>query len=123
MPLIAGEEDYVFTSSRTRRLGHMGHAKAAIDRHMKPKTPWVLHDLRRTVASGMAKIGIKLPVIEKVLNHTGGSFKGIIGTYQRYDFAAEKRHALQVWADHVDGVVRGEPAGKVLHLGRGRDHG
>src|SRR5262249_61897823 len=38
---------------------------------------WTLHDLRRTAASGMARLGIGLPVIEKVLNHTSGSFAGI----------------------------------------------
>ncbi len=117
MPVIAGAEDYVFTSSGTRRLGHMGHAKAALDVHMQPKTPWVIHDLRRTCGSGMAKLGVRLPTIEKVLNHTGGSFRGIVGIYQRHDFAAEKRHALQAWADHIDALVRGEPA-KVVKLRR-----
>ena len=53
-----------------------------------------MHDLRRTVASGMARLGIKLPVIEKILNHASGSFRGIVGVYQRHDFAAEKRDAL-----------------------------
>ena len=61
---------------------------------MKPDAPWVLHDLRRTVASGMARLGIRLPVIEKVLNHVSGTFRGIVGAYQRHDFAAEKRDAL-----------------------------
>jgi integrase len=116
LPLITGDEDFVFTSSRTRRLGNFSHAKAAIDARMKPGTAWVLHDLRRTVASGMARLGIKLPVIEKVLNHASGSFRGIVGVYQRHDFAAEKRDALQRWADHIDAVVSGEPAGKVVSL-------
>ena len=48
--------------------------------------PWWLHDLRRTAASGMARLGINLPVIEKVLNHTSGSFAGIVGVYQRHNF-------------------------------------
>jgi hypothetical protein len=67
---------------------------------------WVVHDLRRTVASGMARLGVNLPVIEKVLNHVGGSFAGIVGVYQRHEFANEKRAALEKWADHVDGLVR-----------------
>jgi integrase len=117
MPVIVGDEDFVFTSSQTRRLGHMDRAKAVLDARMQPKTPWVIHDLRRTVASGMAKIGIKLPVIEKVLNHTGGSFRGIVGVYQRHDFAAEKRHALQRWADHIDEIVSGKSA-KIVKLRR-----
>ena len=116
MPLITGEKDFVFTSSKTRRLGNFSHAKVAIDTRMKPVTPWVLHDLRRTVASGMARLGIKLPVIEKVLNHASGSFRGIVGVYQRHDFAAEKRDALARWADHIDSLVSGKPVGKVVSL-------
>jgi hypothetical protein len=68
--------------------------------------PWVVHDLRRTAASGMARLGINLPVIEKVLNHAGGSFAGIVGVYQRHEFADEKRAALQQWADYVERLVR-----------------
>ena len=56
---------------------------------------WRLHDLRRTAASGMARLGINLPVIEKVLNHASGSFAGIVGVYQRHSFADEKRAALE----------------------------
>jgi integrase len=67
--------------------------------------PWVLHDIRRTVASGMARLGVNLPVIEKVLNHVSGSFAGIVGVYQRHTFADEKRRALEDWGRHVDSVV------------------
>src|SRR5205823_6240012 len=67
VPVI--DDDFVFTSSKTRRLGNMSHAKEALDEQMQPKESWVLHDLRRTVASGMAALGIRLPVIENVLNH------------------------------------------------------
>jgi len=65
--------------------------------------------LRRTAASGMAKVGVDLPVIEKVLNHVSGSFAGIVGIYQRHDFADEKRDALDKWAARV-GVIVGEHA-------------
>jgi integrase len=68
--------------------------------------PWTIHDLRRTAASGMAKLGVSLPVIEKVLNHTSGSFAGIVGVYQRHEFTEEKRAALQQWADHVERLVQ-----------------
>jgi hypothetical protein len=64
----------------------------------------------------MARLGVALPVIEKCLNHASGSFAGIVGVYQRHDFASEKRNALQRWADHIDAVVRGEPVGKVVSL-------
>jgi integrase len=62
---------------------------------MKPEQPFVWHDLRRSAASGMARLGVQLPVIEKVLNHSSGSFRGIVGVYQRHNYADEKRTGLQ----------------------------
>jgi integrase len=67
--------------------------------------PWTVHDLRRTAASGLARLGVSLVVIEKILNHVGGSLAGIVGVYQRHEYAAEKREALQRWADHVERLV------------------
>jgi integrase len=81
-------------------------------------TKWTLHDIRRTVASGLQRLGVRLEVTEAVLNHRGGSTAGIVGVYQRHDYASEKRDALQRWADHIDAVVSGAK-GKVVTL-RGR---
>ena len=74
---------------------------------------WRLHDLRRTAASGMARCGIALPVIEKSLNHISGSFAGIVGVYQHHDYADEKRAAWNTWAAHLMESV-GEDAGAVV---------
>ena len=63
---------------------------------------WVLHDLRRSAATGMAKIGVALPVIEKILNHKSGVFRGVVSVYQKHDFADEKRAALDAWGRHVE---------------------
>jgi hypothetical protein len=49
----------------------------------------------------MAKLGVNLPVIEKVLNHVSGSFSGVAGVYQRHSFEDEKRAALEVWSGHL----------------------
>jgi hypothetical protein len=51
---------------------------------------------------GMARLGIQLPVIEKILNHKSGTFRGIVGVYQRHSFAEEKR-AAKAWypASHL----------------------
>jgi integrase len=99
-------------------------AKAGLEARIEQKTgsapaEWRLHDLRRTVASGMARLGIGLPAIEKVLNHTSGSFAGIVGVYQRHDFAAEKRQALDMWGAHVVAIATGKRASKVTALRRG----
>ena len=79
--------------------------KEAMERGNDPDAvtvaPWRIHDLRRTVASGMARLGIGVAVAEKVMNHVSGTFAGIVGVYQRHDFLAEKRHALNLWASHV----------------------
>jgi integrase len=72
-----------------------------------PLPHWTPHDLRRTCASGMARLGIALPTIEKCLNHTSGSFAGIVGVYQRHSFADEMRVALNLWADHIAAILDG----------------
>src|SRR5262245_39772087 len=101
------DEDYLFTSSPTHRIGKMSHAKAALDASMKPREPWVLHDLRRTCASGMQRLGVRTEVIERALNHISGSYRGVAGIYQRDPMHKETREALQRWANHVEGVVSG----------------
>jgi integrase len=88
------------------------YGRAPVSGFARPKqlidgvTGWRLHDLRRTAASGMARLGVNLPVIERALNHVSGSFAGIVGVYQRHEFAQEKREALEKWADHVERLVR-----------------
>jgi hypothetical protein len=46
----------------------------------------------------MAGLGVRIETVEKILNHASGSFRGIVGVYQKYDFASEKRAALDLWA-------------------------
>jgi hypothetical protein len=64
-----------------------------------------VHDLRRTVATGLQRLGVRVEVTEAVLNHISGSRGGIAGVYQRHDWAAEKCAALDAWASHVRSVV------------------
>jgi integrase len=72
--------------------------------------PWSVHDLRRTVATGLQRLGVRLEVTEAVLNHISGSRGGIAGVYQRHDWAAEKRSALDAWAAHAVSLVKGQIA-------------
>jgi len=108
--------DFVFTIDGKRvvnnwdEVKHRISAKAGIT-----ASSWRLHDLRRTCASGMQKLGIQVPVIEKALNHISGTFRGIVGVYQTHDYADEVCIALQRWADRVDEIVGGKPA-KVVKL-------
>lgn len=81
--------------------------------------PWNVHDLRRTVATGLQRLGVRLEVTEAVLNHISGSRGGIAGVYQRHDWAAEKCAALDAWAAHVLSIANGHIAGSnVLKISR-----
>jgi integrase len=66
---------------------------------------WRLHDLRRTFASGLAAQGVSLPAIERLLNHVSGSFAGIVGVYQHYNYMPEMRRAISLWETHIAELV------------------
>jgi integrase len=73
-----------------------------------PLPHWTIHDLRRTLATGLQRLGVRLEVTEAILNHVGGSRSGVAGIYQRHDWASEKCQALDAWAAHVLAVVSGK---------------
>jgi integrase len=102
---------YVFSADGKKPITGWDKAKVRISAKagIAAKT-WRLHDLRRTAASRMQKLGISVPVIEKALNHISGTFRGIVGVYQQHDYADEVRIALQRWADRVEEIVGGKPA-------------
>ena len=76
---------------------------------------WTFHDLRRTAATGMARLGIPVRITEAVLNHVSGTGGGIVSVYQRYDFGVEKREALDAWARFVSDLVEGR-ANNVIRI-------
>lgn len=80
-------------------------------------SPWRVHDLRRTLATGLQRLGVRFEVTEAVLNHTSGSKGGVAGVYQRHDWANEKRAALEAWAAHVGRLVTGSDNTNVIALG------
>jgi len=67
--------------------------------------PWRYHDLRRTVATGLQRLGVRFEVTESVLNHVGTSKGGVAGIYQRHDWADEKRAAVTAWAGHLNTLL------------------
>jgi integrase len=73
-------------------------SKAEIDKAAKLKDAWTLHDLRRTVRTGLGKLGVQPHVAEAALNHLPPK---LIRTYDRNTYAAEKRDALDKWAAHL----------------------
>lgn len=76
-------------------------AKQELDAVAQIGKPWTLHDIRRTVATRMADLGVQPHVIEAALNHVSGSKRGVAGIYNRSTYAAEKRSALGLWAAHL----------------------
>jgi integrase len=62
---------------------------------------WTLHDLRRTFATGLQRLGVRLEVTEALLNHVSGSRSGIVGFYQRHAWMDEMRAALVMWENHI----------------------
>jgi integrase len=97
-----------------RRIAR-ARAETRLGRRLKPDEqpgsgdflpPWTLHDLRRTVVTGMNELGIQPHIVEAVVNHVSGRAKaGVAGIYNRATYATEKRTALQTWADHLDEVL------------------
>ncbi len=109
------EADLVFTTNGKTAISGWSKAKREIDNSANLQN-WTLHDIRRTVATGLQKLGISLQVIEAVLGHTAGSRSGIVGVYQRHSFDKEKAGALETWGAHVMALVEGRKPGKVLPL-------
>jgi integrase len=98
-PRIGGTE-YVFTYGGTKPISGWSKCKLVLDA-ASGVTDWRIHDLRRTVATGLQKLGVNLQTIEAVLGHVSGSRSGVVGVYQRHSFDAEKRAALDAWGAHV----------------------
>jgi integrase len=102
--------DKAMVEARKKAAKETGTVPASI-------VPWSIHDLRRTVATGLQRLGVRLEVTEAVLNHISGSRAGVAGVYQRHDWAGEKRAALDAWAAHVLAIAeRRTPPANVIAL-------
>jgi integrase len=119
--------DFVFSTTGTTAVSGWSRAKAALDAAATdindgmPLAPWRTHDMRRSVATGLQRLGISLQAIEAVLGHVTGSRSGIVGTYQRYAFEPEARAALAAWGEHIQRIVSAGAASqtaKVLKTAR-----
>lgn len=79
--------------------------------------PWTLHDLRRTAATGMARLNIAPHVVDKVLNHVSGTIRGVAAVYNRFEYLEERRAALEAWGRCVTGLITPAPANVVALRG------
>lgn len=120
-----GAPGFVFSTTGKTAVSGLSKFKARVDAAMAAENgatfeAWVLHDIRRTAASGMAGLGIAPHIIEAAINHKSGIIRGVAAVYNRYSYAAEKRDALDRWARHVERVVNGEAEGNVVELAKAR---
>ena len=107
---------YVFPGRKDGHFKGTSHGKAALDEKLKFETPWVLHDLRRTARSLMARAGVRPDIAERVLGH---AMVGVEGVYDRHSYRDEKAHALNALAGLIETILAGEDA-KVVEFGKRR---
>ena len=120
----------VFTTTGETPVSGHSRAKRRLDREVaklaaeepEPVTiaPWRFHDLRRTFATGMQRLGIRFEVTEAVLNHVSGSKSGVAGVYQLHDWGPEKVSALKAWSDHVAAILVPADVSNVVPLASAR---
>ena len=93
-------------NSADRPFGDHSGAKEKVDPAIRP---WTLHDLRRSFASGLQRLGVAPHIVELALNHRSGTFSGVAGIYQRHRYAKEVREAFEAWSQHIE-VLTSEKA-------------
>jgi integrase len=114
---------FVFTGKTGRGITGYAHAKKLLDAAMQMVSggaqipEFILHDLRRTAASHMAKLGVAPHVVDRILNHSSGTIRGVAAVYNRFEYENERRSALAAWSNYVTGLTA-SAANNVVTLGR-----
>src|SRR5262249_28510943 len=115
--LGCGDRDHLFGARAACGFTAWAHSKAALDQRLTGAAkPWRLHDIRRSVATKMADIGIEPHVIEAVLNHFSGHRAGLAGVYNRSGYDRAVKAALLRWSKHVLALVEGRGESNVIPL-------
>jgi integrase len=109
------QRDCLFGARSDRGFTLWSLGRAALARRLAGAVtkPWQLRDLRRTVATGMADIGVEPHVIEAVLNHFSGHRAGVAGIYNRSPYRQQVKTALARWANHVVALIEGRASNVV----------
>jgi integrase len=115
--------DYVFSTTASGPINGFAKSKRKLDTWLESKgqgldEPWRFHDLRTTASTHLARLGFLKEIRSRVLNH---AVEGVTDRhYTPYDFAPQKRQALEAWAAEVDRAVTGERGDNVVSIGRGQ---
>jgi integrase len=108
-------KEHVFGRSLDGPFTGWSESKAALDVRIAAAghtlEPWVNHDLRRTLATGMGELGVEPHVIEAALNHVSGFRQGVGGTYNRAKLEKQVWQAFDMWDSHIRGIIDGRIAG------------
>jgi integrase len=111
---------YVFTTRRDRPISGYSKAKGALGKVLMAVSEageqldeWTIHDLRRTVATGMGKLGVSRFTLARILNHADSSVTGI---YDRHEYLGEKRRALETWGQYLGNLVKPPGGGNVVPI-------
>jgi integrase len=108
-------DEFVFGRRRGRPFTGWGESKIALDKRIEESgavmAAWVVHDLRRTLATGTGELGIAPHVIEAAIGHASGFRHGVGGLYNRSALEAPIREALDAWGAHVREIVEGRVSG------------
>jgi integrase len=109
------DKDMVFGRSDTGPFSGWSKSKSRLDARIKAAggkmAPWVIHDLRRTFATGLGELGTPPSTIEAAINHASGFRHGVGGIYNRASLESQVRRALEVWDAHVREIVEGRMTG------------
>jgi integrase len=109
---------FVFTTDGRSHVQEFAKGKARLDEFITAKggalRPWVLHDLRRSAATHMVRLGVSETTVGRVLNHAAQGVTARV--YALHSYAPEKRSALDRWAAEVERAVTGKPGSKVVTL-------
>lgn len=97
---------FVFPARGKPQKSYSGYSKGKreLDAAAKLKD-WTLHELQRTAATGMARLGVAPHVVERVLNHVSGTFAGVAGVYNRFRYEDEMRDALGQWEKYLLAII------------------
>ena len=95
---------FVYTTTGKSPFSGFSKAKKELDK-VSGVTGWRLHDIRRTVTTGMATLGIAPHVADKIMNHQSGTISGVAAVYQRHEFLDERKTALEAWSNYVQALM------------------
>jgi integrase len=131
LPRIAGP--YVFSTNGKTPVSGFSRAKERLDAFMLASLkaeaadpvdvtlePFILHDLRRSATTGMAGLRVPPHVVDRILNHTSGTIRGVARVYNRFEYVDERKSALEAWGRAVDAIVTGADASNVVDFATAR---